>query len=777
MHESTDGDAARPAAYFGCPQQPSLRLPMSRVNDGICDCCDGADESSDDASSSSSSGTTRTSCPDICDVVLAEEREALAKMRADYEIGSKRRAASISQYDGWHAVTREKLRQLKDVELEEATREQERREESLRIAMVTFGGDWLSDILGQVEDADRDLVDIASMGRSVNGGDVDSNTVASDLALFIVSLCQLSAEASSGNVANDRCLALDRASLDLGLLWNHNGDGDGAGSLPTFAHVLKEESALMEYANDIVLRLEGKDSKATSTISSRDQSRAASARIRKEKAREQEKERHHHEYDSGDDLYGDDWEDSPDYHYEDDFAGEEEEDDLHYHDMESESHGLEEEGEKAEEEESEKSSINESLLKLLLDGLPIDRTLFKEQSERLLKFSLEENKDEDGQAVVDDREVRDKADSEEEDEESTSGDSGGVDPMAVQMVKSNLSKSLSNISRGEMCARSAARYVTSLIVTSMTENNHDYSPPLRELQRLAILTLYHSKVSSEDVAELVYMMSAVLGKVVTEDDTNDECDVSWSNMCPPRTIQIGDRSYPPSFIVEAARKRCERLENSPGVCGVQAEGDEIDFPSSIPDGYYNYYAPKSKTSSDDEDALVAYFSGMESMHEKVPASISDLKKQKEAADRSRKSLTKKVADLESELGGDSGSKYGPDGELYIMRDTCHKVESGKYEYEVCIFGRASQRDIGQTSGGTNLGSWDKIDSADDGQRTLKWRGGTKCWNGPVRSAEVVVTCGAETKMLTADEPETCRYVFTMESPIGCDERFKVKNSL
>lgn len=423
------------------------------------------------------------------------------------------------------------------------------------------------------------------------------------------------------------------------------------------------------------------------------------------------------------------------------------------------------------EEEPEKSSANEVLLKSLLDGVPIDRTLFKEQSKRLLKFSLEGNKDEDEQAAVDDGEVKDNADSEEEGEESTSGDSGGVDPMALQMVKSNLSKSLSNISRGEMCAKSAARYVKSLV-----ENNDD-SALLGELQRLAILTLYHSKVSSEDVAELIYMMSAGLGEAVAEDGTNDECDVSWSNMCPPRTIQIGDRSYPPSFIVEAARKRCERRENSPGVCGVQAEGDKIDFPSSIPDGYYNYYAPKSQTSNSDEDALVAYFSGMESMHGKVPTSISDLRKQKEAADRNKNSLTKKVADLESELGGDGGSKFGPDGELYIIRDTCHKVESGKYEYEVCIFGRASQRDIGQTSGGTNLGSWEKIDTADNGQRTLKWGGGTKCWNGPVRSAEVVVTCGAETKMLTADEPETCRYVFTMESPIGCDERFKVKNSL
>ena len=112
-----------------------------------------------------------------------------------------------------------------------------------------------------------------------------------------------------------------------------------------------------------------------------------------------------------------------------------------------------------------------------------------------------------------------------------------------------------------------------------------------------------------------------------------------------------------------------------------------------------------------------------------------------------------------------------------MRDTCHKIESGKYEYELCIFGKATQRDIGQKSGGTNLGSWYKVQTDDDGQRTLLWHKGTKCWNGPMRSAEVVVTCGRLTKILTADEPETCRYVFTMESPIACDEKFKISNSL
>lgn len=148
--------------------------------------------------------------------------------------------------------------------------------------------------------------------------------------------------------------------------------------------------------------------------------------------------------------------------------------------------------------------------------------------------------------------------------------------------------------------------------------------------------------------------------------------------------------------------------------------------------------------------------------------------------RQKNSLIKRVTDLKHEIGGDSGggssSKYGLDGELYLytLHDTSYKITAGKYEFEINIWGKAIQRDIGQTNGGTNLGEWENMDIGGYGHpRIMKWGGGTKCWNGPARSAEVSVICGADTRLLTADEPETCRYAFTMESPIGCDEHFSL----
>jgi protein kinase C substrate 80K-H len=226
------------------------------------------------------------------------------------------------------------------------------------------------------------------------------------------------------------------------------------------------------------------------------------------------------------------------------------------------------------------------------------------------------------------------------------------------------------------------------------------------------------------------------------------------------------------FLLEAAQKRCKRREDGadPGACAAR-EGEEIQFPAAVPDGYLGYHAPRPRGP---DDGLASVFSAIDSLHE-PPSYISELKKRESALRGKRTSLSKRVADLERELGdggSDGSSKYGVDGELYALRDTCHKVTKGKYEYEVCIFGSATQREGGGGGGGTNLGSWKA-----DGRRLLKWEGGAKCWNGPARSAEVSVTCGAETRLLTADEPETCRYVFTMESPIGCDEEFRMKNSI
>jgi hypothetical protein len=519
--------------------------------------------------------------------------------------------------------------------------------------------------------------------------------------------------------------------LDVGILWN-NDDSVGNSNdslLPTFNRLVPTtDDSLIEYANQILARSDNEQDDARKKSDSRKSSLKKDA----ERGRRKPKEiRIEPEEVESDDDYA-----IPDVNDDDDEGGEE----------------------LPEEVGGDQPLImdNEALVQSLLKKVPIDRSLIKKQSMRVLNYQLD---------PINDNEAADDGDTsdvnEHDAEESITG-TKQVDPMALTMVKSTISKYLSQITRGETSAASAARFVASVM------QNGDSAR--RDLINLAIMTLYHCNVAFDDVAELVYSTSSSLRSTQEGSANESSCAPPWGNMlCPPRTVQVGGKTYPPAFVVEAARKRCnERQKSTEEVC-VVAEEDDVEFPTSVSDGYYNYYAPQARTA---DDALTSYFLTTASQ-QIVPPGLSELRQRKNTIDEQRVSLMKRISDLESEIGDNNGtSKYGVDGELFILRGTCHKLEHGKYEYEVCIFGQATQRDIGQTHGGTNLGSWE-AESIEDGQRKLKWGGGTKCWNGPVRSAEVYVTCGAETNLLTADEPETCRYVFTMESPIGCDERISI----
>ena len=50
---------------------------------------------------------------------------------------------------------------------------------------------------------------------------------------------------------------------------------------------------------------------------------------------------------------------------------------------------------------------------------------------------------------------------------------------------------------------------------------------------------------------------------------------------------------------------------------------------------------------------------------------------------------------------------------------------------------------------------------------MLFKGGQNCWNVGARQAEVRLTCGLENKLVSADEPATCKYLLTMETPGAC----------
>ena len=65
-----------------------------------------------------------------------------------------------------------------------------------------------------------------------------------------------------------------------------------------------------------------------------------------------------------------------------------------------------------------------------------------------------------------------------------------------------------------------------------------------------------------------------------------------------------------------------------------------------------------------------------------------------------------------------------------------------------------------------MGNWKGLDHV---KKSMSFTQGTKCWNGPARSAVVQMECGPEDEILSVAEPETCEYVLRLATPSVCTE--------
>ena len=322
------------------------------------------------------------------------------------------------------------------------------------------------------------------------------------------------------------------------------------------------------------------------------------------------------------------------------------------------------------------------------------------------------------------------------------------------------------------------------------------------LSQLALGTLYYGQLSAVQFYDVLTSAVPELrnpSESWSEEAPPQTCSSPWSGICPPRSLTRGAATIPPPNIVSAVEAFCATaMTQEPvteGSCDATAAATSEEtttttptganaIPSNTPDGYYGYYEVKGRNEDDVLSELLADFGfAAQGDEQSARTKVTELLEERERLENDISNLETKVKDLEESIGDDG--KFGPDGELHSLRDQCFEVEDGKYVYEVCLFGTAAQKDKGSTGRGTDLGKWKEATTetvSDDRhgeytQRVWHWENGAKCWNGPKRSATAYVTCGAETKVLSADEPDTCRYVLQMESPVACDEEFRLCKGL
>ena len=148
--------------------------------------------------------------------------------------------------------------------------------------------------------------------------------------------------------------------------------------------------------------------------------------------------------------------------------------------------------------------------------------------------------------------------------------------------------------------------------------------------------------------------------------------------------------------------------------------------------------------------------------------------------------------------------HGPDDVFRALKDTCISIDSGEYTYELCFMGRATQKPLaGRGGSNTNMGTFvgfdvvyvDGDDDDDDGYNAITYQPGREdtkgttsggrtadgkvkrlamkhekgqhCWNGPLRSTTVVLSCAEKNAVKKVVEEEKCVYRMEVGSTAVC----------
>ncbi|CAK9780364.1 hypothetical protein CC85DRAFT_287897 [Cutaneotrichosporon oleaginosum] len=189
----------------------------------------------------------------------------------------------------------------------------------------------------------------------------------------------------------------------------------------------------------------------------------------------------------------------------------------------------------------------------------------------------------------------------------------------------------------------------------------------------------------------------------------------------------------------------------------------------IPDSLYEYYYSA-------REAFVGALTSMGVLKKDVVAHdgphVSAARERYNAAERELNAVRSAISGAEETLE-QIGNRhwFGPEGEWKKLDGTCVDTVAGDYTYELCFFGKATQKSNKDHSS-NNLGhfvEWNP--AAKPGEYAyytkMAYRNGAKCWNGPMRSVNVELECGKENALLAITEPEKCEYNFKVTSPALC----------
>merc|ERR1719427_2262219 len=132
-------------------------------------------------------------------------------------------------------------------------------------------------------------------------------------------------------------------------------------------------------------------------------------------------------------------------------------------------------------------------------------------------------------------------------------------------------------------------------------------------------------------------------------------------------------------------------------------------------------------------------------------------------DRQFRDVEREIKQLQESLEKD----HGEDNVFAVLSGQCFSLTDNEYTYKMCPFDHCSQR--GKHGGSeTRLGNWGSWTGPDDDKySSMKFTGGQGCWNGPDRSTNVYLQCGAENTVTSVSEPNRCEYEMHFSTPAAC----------
>ncbi|KAI1317952.1 hypothetical protein EDD11_007474 [Mortierella claussenii] len=122
--------------------------------------------------------------------------------------------------------------------------------------------------------------------------------------------------------------------------------------------------------------------------------------------------------------------------------------------------------------------------------------------------------------------------------------------------------------------------------------------------------------------------------------------------------------------------------------------------------------------------------------------------------------SERISEIERKLAMD----FGPDESFAQLLDECFEYKDFEYTYSICLFGEAHQKSSSTTSLG-KFSNWETGTATP--YDTQLYTDGEKCWNGPNRSVQLVMSCGETNAIISVSEPAKCEYLFKFQTPALC----------